>query len=152
MRYALIKDGIVENVCEWDGNTATWSPPAGVTAVLASDACGPGWTYDGSSFSPPAAPAKVFNGTTLDFLRLFTPTEVIAFNAQKAAVNAMTPQDYSDPAKAGLAQFSYFLALFLETNTIDASRPDLQAGLDILIALNVIAPNRKAQIIAGEAP
>lgn len=53
MRYQLVKDGVVHNtVVAGEG----YSPPAGFTAV-ANDAAGPGWTYDGNSFSPPVAPA-----------------------------------------------------------------------------------------------
>jgi hypothetical protein len=25
--YLIIKDGVVENICIWDGNTETWLPP-----------------------------------------------------------------------------------------------------------------------------
>lgn len=105
---------------------------------------------DPASDPPPPRATPVM--TTLDFMRLFTPQEVISWNAAKAAIAAMTPQDYADPSKAALAQFSYFNALFVETNTIDTSRADLQAGLDVLIAIGVIAADRKAEIIAGTAP
>lgn len=153
-RYAIAKDSKVENVVEWDGDTARWRPPSDVEAVaLADDSpVAAGWSYDGTSFAPPVAAPRTFAGTTLDFMRLFTPQEVISWNAAKAAVAAMTPQDYADPSKAALAQFSYFNALFVETNTIDTSRADLQAGLDVLIAVGVIAADRKAAIIAGTAP
>lgn len=105
---------------------------------------------DPASDPPPPRVAPVM--TTLDFMRLFTAQEVIKWNAAKAAVAAMTPQDYEDPNNAAMATFSYFNALFVETNTIDTSRADLQAGLDILIAIGVIASDRKAAIIAGVAP
>jgi len=151
-RYALIQSGLVNNICEWDGNPQTWAPPEGVSAIIAPDHVGIGWSYDGENWSAPQARAQTFNGSTLDFMRLFTAQEVISWNAAKAAVAAMTPQDYADPNQAAMATFSYFNALFAETNTIDTSRADLQAGLDVLIAIGVIASERKAQIIAGVAP
>jgi len=27
-RWALIRDGIVKNICLWDGNLNTWQPPS----------------------------------------------------------------------------------------------------------------------------
>lgn len=59
-RYAQVHTptGFVVNVVEWDGNTdpATggWVPPDGYTMVVDEPpTCGPGWTYDGSKFTPP---------------------------------------------------------------------------------------------------
>jgi len=154
-RYAIVTAGKVENFTEWDGDTARWRPPAGSEAVALADgvSAGIGWTYDGRDFTAPApAPVRTPVMTTLDFLRLFTPSEVITWNATRAAMRAMSAADYADPGNAALAQFSYFDALFVETSTIDTSRADLQAGLDLLIAIGVIAADRKSAIIAGETP
>lgn len=54
-RYAIISAGTVENVINWDGDTAQWRPPEGAVAVrLADDAVvGPGYTYDGRDFTAP---------------------------------------------------------------------------------------------------
>jgi hypothetical protein len=124
-----------------------------VTPVIAPDDVGPGWTYSGGVFSAPsspAAPTKII--TTLDFLRLFTASEIVAWNAKKREVAALTVADYANPAKAPLVALEYQETMFAETNTIDTSRSDLQAGLDVLIANGIIASDRKAQVIAGEAP
>ena len=50
-RYALIKDGIVENVIL---ARDSWTPPSGIERVDVTDiSVGPGFTYDGESFTDP---------------------------------------------------------------------------------------------------
>jgi hypothetical protein len=54
-RYAMVHDasGIVVNVIEWDGDTATWQPPAGYTMVEDKDnKAGPGGSYKDGGFAP----------------------------------------------------------------------------------------------------
>ena len=34
--YLIIENNIVSNVCVWDGNTATWQPPADATILIQS--------------------------------------------------------------------------------------------------------------------
>ena len=51
-RYAIVKGTNVENLTEWDGDTNSWSPPTGTTAVaLGDNPCGVGWTYADNKFS-----------------------------------------------------------------------------------------------------
>lgn len=55
-RYAQVLEtaGVVVNVIEWDGNTATWQPPAGYTMISDPDMMSaPGFSWDGTSFTPP---------------------------------------------------------------------------------------------------
>ncbi len=55
-RYAVVIDGLVDNVVLWDGQSA-WQPPQG-SVVACPDEVAPGWQYDPTSgFSPPAAAA-----------------------------------------------------------------------------------------------
>jgi hypothetical protein len=60
----MIFNGVVENICMWDGevysaeNPKAWQPPAGCTLVCIEDVhCGPGYTWDGKEFAPPPEPA-----------------------------------------------------------------------------------------------
>jgi hypothetical protein len=55
--YALIRDGIVENITTWDGQT-DWKPDDGFTLVEydPSDGVGVGWTYEGDGFVDPNPP------------------------------------------------------------------------------------------------
>lgn len=51
MRYALIRNGFVENVVEWDGAGDLFSD---YECVNVDDViCGPGWTYSGGEFVAP---------------------------------------------------------------------------------------------------
>jgi hypothetical protein len=52
MRHAVVRDGVVENVVEWNGDSE-WTPPEGATVVAATDSVGVGWSYDGETFSAP---------------------------------------------------------------------------------------------------
>ena len=52
-RWAIIRDGVVENVCLWDGDTSKWKPEAGRDAVPAPDHVGIGWAYDGQDWAEP---------------------------------------------------------------------------------------------------
>lgn len=53
--YAIVKNGSVENLVLWDGNSEEWSPPAGKTAVPVPAGAGVdiGWTYVNGKFSKP---------------------------------------------------------------------------------------------------
>lgn len=57
MRYAIVLNGVVDNVVIWDGN-GQMPGSIGSTAVLlhASQVCSIGWTYDGSTFAEPEEP------------------------------------------------------------------------------------------------
>ena len=54
-RYAMVNsEGVVENICEWDGDTIIWQPPEGITMVEIEDefvTAEPGGTYKDGAFS-----------------------------------------------------------------------------------------------------
>ena len=56
----MIKDGVVENVSLWDGDTNKWQPPEGITCIPAPDEIGIGWTWDGVNW---VAPVIIDNNT-----------------------------------------------------------------------------------------
>ena len=64
-RWAVVdSDGLVTNVVLWDGVTE-WHPGPGLTVVnLAGSSAGPGWTYDGSTFSPPPTTSEPAESVT----------------------------------------------------------------------------------------
>ena len=55
-RYAVVRDGVVENLIIWDGGAEGWQPPEGSIAVLIPDdaSVSIGGTYDGEKFSDKA--------------------------------------------------------------------------------------------------
>jgi hypothetical protein len=53
IRYAMIKDGIVQNISLWDGDTTRWQPPEDMLVIPAPDHIGMGWSYDGENWSEP---------------------------------------------------------------------------------------------------
>ena len=53
IRYAMIKDSIVENICLWDGDTSVWSPPDGYLVIPAPDYIGVGWGYADGVWTEP---------------------------------------------------------------------------------------------------
>lgn len=56
--WAMIQNNLVVNVCRWDGNTATWQPPAEylMEPVPEGSGVGIGWGWDGTNFTPPPEP------------------------------------------------------------------------------------------------
>ena len=51
MRYAIVEDGVVINVVNWDGSRG-WTPPVGSQA-LRHDTASVGWTYHDNEFFAP---------------------------------------------------------------------------------------------------
>ncbi len=58
MRYAMIRDGSVESVIEWDG-VSDWTPGEDYDVIDCPASVGPGWTHDDDGFhAPPSAPVQ----------------------------------------------------------------------------------------------
>lgn len=53
MKYAVVTNGIVDNVIELDEQTE-WTPPEGSSVINIDETpAGPGWAYDGTTFTAP---------------------------------------------------------------------------------------------------
>lgn len=62
MRWAMIVNGVVTGVILWDGDLTNFQIPEGTTAINLPDdsPVGPGYTYDGTTFSaPPLTPEEL---------------------------------------------------------------------------------------------
>jgi hypothetical protein len=79
MKYAIVKDGVVVNVIEYEAQPST-APPgfeAGHVAIQA-DAVSPGWNYSNGQFTDPNPP-EVFEMPAIKSLTdmiLESPTEL----------------------------------------------------------------------------
>jgi len=82
MKYAIVKDSIVTNIVEWDGESEY---TVDGELVQADDKAHVGGTYDGSSFSAPAASADnrtyaekraVAYPSVTDFMEAYTEKEI----------------------------------------------------------------------------
>jgi hypothetical protein len=51
--YAVISNGVVENVIVWDG-VAPYPNSEALVDLTANPQVGPGYTYNGTTFTPPA--------------------------------------------------------------------------------------------------
>ena len=63
-KYALIKDGIVENIVEWDGAGDLF--PAFLTEEITDIPCGIGWQYKDGIFNNPNETPEPSNATLYD--------------------------------------------------------------------------------------
>lgn len=53
IRYAMIKNEIVENISLWDGDNKRWQPPEDMLVIPAPDHIGVNWRYVNGEFLPP---------------------------------------------------------------------------------------------------
>lgn len=53
IRYAMIRDGIVQNISLWDGDTTRWQPPEDMLVIPAPDYVGVGWGYADGMWTEP---------------------------------------------------------------------------------------------------
>lgn len=164
MKYARLIDGLVADVISADP-TELFHPLIAAEFVEAPDDVAPGWTLDGDVWTAPAVAADPVILTApiqmavIDFLRLFTPSELAGFNALRKACQALTPADYQaaaegDQAKAALVGFEVFLTFYdaLRAGLIELNHPETVQGLGLLVPLGVLSAARLAQVLAGEPP
>jgi hypothetical protein len=148
MRYAVIENGVVVNVIEWDGETE-WTPGDDYDVIDCPASVGPGWTYDGQTFTAPVSPAQPVRVTKADFQRLLTPAERYAINALRKLIATLPPAEYSDPANILLVAAEDVMFAFEQpAEFIELNHPDTYQGLMLLSYLGVMTPERAAEIVA----
>lgn len=84
MKYAIIKDGVVVNVIEYEAQPST--PPPGFEAghvAIQADAVSPGWHYANGTFTDPNPPEVVDmpEPKSLTDMILADPTELAKLKA-----------------------------------------------------------------------
>lgn len=81
-RYAVVRDGVVENVVMWDGESE-WAPPEG-TMLVKSDDANPSDIYDGKAFTrqvPQDEPEAAPQITIEDLVAVLSPETRAALDA-----------------------------------------------------------------------
>ena len=77
-KYAIVKDGVVINVIEYESQPTT--PPPGFEAghvAIQADRVSPGWTYANGQFTDPNPPTQTtFEIKSLTDMILESPTEL----------------------------------------------------------------------------
>lgn len=127
-RYAKVVDGVIYQVIESatdpDGINGAW--------VACGDA-GPGWTYDGTTFTAPAPVAPTpMPWTKKEFLLKFTPEEY-------AAIIAATKTN---------AVLDYYWQIFMMADNVVKTDPVTIGGVQALEANGLLAAGRAAEILA----
>lgn len=141
MDYALIKNGLVEQVIVSDAEFAQSIARKWDAVTPAIDGCAIGWAWDGEAFTPPAPPpapeptTEPRHITRLAFLNRFTDDEAISIDLASigATVQAAGLRRYMN--KVNAATF------------IDLAGPDTRAGVQALEAGGVLAAGRAAEIL-----
>lgn len=148
MRYALIRDGEVENVILWDG-VAELNLPEDVSAIDCPDEVSPGWLWNNADgFSAPASAQGPNRVTKADFQRLLLPAERYAINALRKTISGLTVADYSNPDNGLiLAAEDVLLAFEQPAEFIELNHPDTFAGLTLFSYLGILSSERVAAII-----
>ena len=147
--FALIDNGIVSNVILAD----TW--PGGIDVTNVTPRPGPGWTYDGSTFTAPPLvevppPPRII--TRLALRNRFSFAELVAME-----IASMHDATADVSARANAATLRVFQTNLNAAQFIDLDYPALRAGVQQLEALGLLAPGRAAeicdaQVLEGETP
>ena len=130
---AIIENGVVANVIVADA----W--PSGIDITNFTPRPGPGWTYDGTTFSPPAPPAPAPSAPTttpfmshFGFLSRLTPQE-------RTAVRSATATDpVLDDA----------MFLFNSAERIDVTLPTTQQLVGYLAQQGHITQSRVPELLS----
>lgn len=130
MRVALIKAGVVENVIEAeegfviDGFT--------MLPIDNNESCGPGFTYDGDTFSAPQ-PVPTRTLSPRSFLALFTSQELDAI------------EDAAHPIARASKRMLYTL-----TADVELDSPELAVMLEGLRSIGLLTAERVSEILEGQ--
>jgi hypothetical protein len=105
------------------------------------------WTPQAPAPPPEPEPRRI---KKIDFERLYTTSETVAFNVARRQVASLVIADYADPAKAALVGFEIFLRRYDMLDTIELDHPDTVQGMQLAVALGIVTPARAAEILATQ--
>lgn len=161
-KIVKINEGIVESVESWDGSPFENPPGRRVVMVDDSHQVQPGWIFNPGtntliSTVPMQGPKRV---NKVDFMRLFTLTERVRFNAFKKQVAALQGADYvsSDPAKQLLVALEVLFEQLDAVSIVELDHSETVQGIGLLAMAGILgsdpeaADARVAQILSGQLP
>ncbi len=136
-RYALIVDGIVQNV-------ALFAAPPGGGWVAAEAGVAPGWLRVDGVLVPPAAPVRPPRITYLALRERFTAAERVALE-----IESLDDPSADMPQRQAAAALRSYIADAKAAEYIDLAYPPTVAGLQQLEALGLLASGRAAEILGA---
>lgn len=143
-RFALVHDGVVDNVIVADG--AGFGQSLGFTTIELPEGSpvGPGWLHDGQSFAEPAPPESVLERRRIT--RLAFRMRLTA--AEKAAIYTAADQ---------VVALRVFLDDLQAATFVDLDDPVTRGGVQQLEMFGLLPPGRAAVILdaavqPGERP
>lgn len=137
--FAIIGGGVVQSVIVADQAFIDTHYPGAVDVTAHNPRPGPGWLFDGTTWTAPA-PVAPSNPLYLqkDFMDLFNqPGEL------KTCLAWEQNATLTDDQKNNLREFFYY---FDHTPMIDMTMPTTISGLQMLEAYGLLATGRAAQI------
>jgi hypothetical protein len=129
MRYAIIKNNIVDNVVPLNSGAYIQNPTSRIE-LQPNESCAPGFIYRPGQ-TPRFVDATPKKWTSYEFLNRFTAQE-------RALIRAKSKSDDN------VADFEMLATAAQEVNSDD---PVTIAGMDYLVSINIITAQRKSQIL-----
>jgi hypothetical protein len=125
-RWALIKNGVVDTVV-----IQAAQPQVFGTWVECPDSVGPGWLYNGSTFSPPPAAEPII--TRLAFRYRMTDEEYVGIlNAAKTDVSVAA-----------------WVETFNIVSQVNLNDPRTKSGLDMMVSKGLLTSQRETEILTA---
>lgn len=151
-RVAIVENETVVNVIVVEKGQDV---PDGGIVLPEGSLVAPGWTIKDGTFSPPPPPVPIgpIRVSKADFQRLLKPSERYALNALRKVIAALQPADYADPANALIVAAEDVMVAFEQpAEFIELDHPETRQGLELLAYLDVLEPERIAEIIGNQPP
>lgn len=142
MRYAIVRDGVVENVVVAEpGWNPSWEDVEAI-ALSDEDHVAPGWRLEGGQFvAVEAEPAREPIKTTMtkyQFRRRFTLDELVRFDNPELFVE-LTPHQR--------AMVNTLMRSFEAATEIDLNDAQLRLGLQLMVDWGLLTPERRDEIL-----
>ncbi|PZR37182.1 hypothetical protein [Caulobacter segnis] len=140
-------------VCPAGWRIVSAAPPMLAPGQVAAWA-GSAWEIVPEAERPTSLSKTPLRIAKIDFSRLFTTDELVAYLALEAQAKSLTPADFADPTKTALVQAAVMFAKFgMLPDLIELDHPETIAGVSqVLVANGVLTAAEAARILANVPP